>query len=143
MNLRRARREDPEINLISLIDVVLILVIFFMLSSTFSSENRLHIRLPQAANTPSSAPPPETLVISLTQQGTYELNGRELINASPETLRAALIKETGAERKRRVILRADGRATHQSVITAMDVLGRMGFQEIGIATVKDTGSSAP
>jgi len=143
VKLGRMRREEPEINLISLIDVVLILVIFFMLSSTFATEGRLHVRLPQAANTPGSTAPPDSLIITVTQQGTYELNGRELINASPDTLRAALVRESGTDRKRRVIIRADGRATHQAVITAMDVLGRLGFQEIGIATVKDPGSVAP
>ena len=76
-------------------------------------------------------------MVTVTQQGTYRVNDRELINSSPETLRAALMKEAGAARNMPVTLRADGRATHQSVVTAMDILGRMGFVEINVATVQE------
>ena len=65
------------------------------------------------------------------------MNDHELINSSPETLRAALVKEAGTTRSMPVTLRADGRATHQSVITAMDILGRLGFVEINVATVQE------
>ena len=79
----------------------------------------------------------------MTQQGGYRVNEHELINSSPETLRAALLKEAGSARGMRVTIRADARATHQSVITAMDVLGRLGFMEINIATVKDEPAPRP
>src|SRR5256885_17117000 len=85
----------------------------------------------------------EPLVVSVTQQGGYLVNGRELINASPETLRAALLKEAGTDRSMRVTMRADARAAHQSVITAMDVLGRLGFSEVNIATVKEDTAGEP
>ena len=137
MKLYQRRQEDPEINLISLIDVVLMLVIFFMLSSQFVNEGRVRIRLPQASTVPSQKPDTGALVVTITQQGSYRVNERELINSSPETLRAALIKVTGQDRSARVTVRADARATHQAVITAMDVLGRLGFAEINVATVKD------
>jgi biopolymer transport protein ExbD len=81
--------------------------------------------------------------VSVTQQGSYLVNQRELINASPETLRAALLKEAGSNRAVRVTLRADARATHQAVITAMDVLGRLGFAEVNIATVKEEPAGKP
>jgi biopolymer transport protein ExbD len=74
-------------------------------------------------------------VVVVTQGGGYRVNDRELINASAETLRAAILKVANAERSQPVTVRADGRATHQSVVTAMDVLGRLGFREINIATV--------
>ena len=77
------------------------------------------------------------------EPNSYRVNERELINASQETLRAALLKEAGTNRNQRVTIRADARATHQSVITAMDVLGRLGFAEINIATVKDGAGSKP
>ena len=138
MNLKPSRRhEEPEINVVSLIDVVLLLVVFFILSAKFSDEGRLRVHLPQASAVPSEKSSGEPLVLSVTQQGGYLVNGHELINSSPETLRAALLKETGTNRSIRVTLRADARATHQSVITAMDVLGRLGFAEVNIATVKD------
>jgi len=77
-------------------------------------------------------------VVSVTQTGTYRVNERELINNSPETLRAAIQEVTGADRSKPVTVRADGRATHQSVVTAMDVLGKLGFVRINIATVEDS-----
>jgi biopolymer transport protein ExbD len=137
MNLKHRRVEDPEINLVSLIDVVLMMVVFFMLSSSLVDEGRLRIRLPQASSVPTGKPRSEPLVIAVTQQGGYRVNERELINSSPDTLREALLKVVGNDRSMRVTLRADARATHQSVVTAMDVLGRLGFAEISIATVKD------
>ena len=136
MNLRPRRVEDPEINLVSLIDVVLMMVVFFMLSSSLVDEGRIRVHLPQARDLPSGKPPAEPLVVSVTQQGGYLVNGHELINSSPDTLRAALLKEAGTDRTMRVTLRADARTTHQSVITAMDVLGRLGFVELNIATVR-------
>jgi biopolymer transport protein ExbD len=143
MNLRQSRHEDPEINVVSLIDVVLLLVVFFILSSRFTDEGRLRVRLPQASAVPTEKTGSEPLVVSVTQQGSYLVNQHELINSSPETLRAALLKEAGSDRAVRVTLRADARATHQSVITAMDVLGRLGFAEVNIATVKEGPAGKP
>jgi biopolymer transport protein ExbD len=143
MNLRPRKVEDPEINMVSLIDVVLMMVVFFMLSSSLVDEGRVRIHLPQASSVPTSASRAEPLVVTVTQQGSYRVNEHELINSSPETLRAALLKEAGSARGMRVTIRADGRATHQSVITAMDVLGRLGFMELNIATVKEEPASRP
>ena len=143
MNLKPRRHEEPEINVVSLIDVVLLLVGFFILSSRFSDEGRLRVHLPHASAVPAEKVSGEPLVVSVTQQGGYLVNGHELINASPETLRAALLKEAGTSRSIRVTMRADARATHQSVITAMDVLGRLGFAEVNIATVKEETAGRP
>ena len=143
MNLKPRRHEEPEINVVSLIDVVLLLVVFFMLSSKFTDEGRLRVHLPQASAVPVQKPSSEPLVITVTQQGTYRVNERDLINSSPETLRAALLKEAGSNRAMKVTIRADARATHQSVITAMNELGRMGFTEINIATVQDEPAGKP
>jgi biopolymer transport protein ExbD len=134
----RKTKEDPEINLIPLIDVALLLVIFFMLSSTFLNEGRLKIELPQASLAPTGRQKSDPLVISVTQAGSYRVNDRELINSSTDTLRAAIVQVAGEDRNRPVTVRADGRATHQSVITAMDVLGKLGFVKINIATVEES-----
>jgi biopolymer transport protein ExbD len=142
MKLKPRQREEPEINLVSLIDVVLMIVIFFMVSSSFIDEGRVRIRLPQANAVPITKAQTEPLVIAVTQQGGYRVNDKELINSSAETLRAALVKETGTNRSLRVTIRADARATHQAVITAMDVLGRLGFAEINVATVKQDVAQA-
>jgi biopolymer transport protein ExbD len=143
MNLKPRRHEEPEINVVSLIDVVLLLVVFFILSSKFTDEGRLRVHLPQASAVPVEKQPGEPLVVSVTQQGSYLVNQKELINSSPDTLRAAIVKEAGANRNLRVTLRADGHATHQAVITAMDVLGRLGFAEVNIATVKEEPAGKP
>jgi biopolymer transport protein ExbD len=143
MQLKPRRHEEPEINVVSLIDVVLLLVVFFILSSKFTDEGRLRVHLPQASAVPQAKAAGEPLVISVTQSGGYLVNQRELINSSPETLRAALVKEAGASRNMPVTLRADAHATHQAVITAMDVLGRLGFSEVNIATIKEEPAGKP
>jgi biopolymer transport protein ExbD len=134
----RKPKDDPEINLISLIDISLLLVIFFMLSATFTQEGRLKIELPQASLAPTGKQKSDPLVVTVTQAGVYRVNDKELINNSPDTLRAAILEVAGADRSRPVTVRADGRATHQSVVSAMDVLGKVGFVKINIATVEDS-----
>jgi biopolymer transport protein ExbD len=143
MNLRPRRLEDPEINLVSLIDVVLMMVVFFMMSSSLTQEGRIHIRLPQASSVPTGRPKLEPLTLTVTEQGSYLVNGRELINASAETLRTALLRAAGTSRNQPVTIRADAHSTHQAVVTAMDVLGRLGFVEITIATVQSEPASKP
>jgi biopolymer transport protein ExbD len=133
----RKPKDDPEINLISLIDIALLLVIFFMLSSTFMQEGRLKIELPQASLAPTGKQKADQLVITVSQSGSYRVNDRELINSSPDTLRAAIQQVAGADRNKAVTVRADARSTHQSVVTAMDVLGKLGFVRINIATIDE------
>ena len=135
MKLRDSRKEDPEINLISLIDVVLLLVIFFMMSSTFVQEGRLQVQLPNAIEE-HRAGRVEPIVVTVSAQGSYRVNERELANSARDTLRRAVAEVAGEARDARVVLRADARATHQAVVTAMDVLGRMGFAQLDIATVQ-------
>ncbi len=134
----RKSKEDPEINLISLIDIALLLVIFFMLSSTFMQEGRLKIELPQTSLAPTGRQKADPVVVTVTQSGAYRVNDRELINNSPDTLRAAILEVAGPDRERPVTVRADARSTHQTVVTAMDVLGKLGFVRINIATVEES-----
>jgi biopolymer transport protein ExbD len=143
MNLKPRRNEEPEINVTSLIDVVLLLVVFFMLSSNFAAEGRLRIRLPAASSVPTEQRGSEPLVITVAAGGTYLVNGRELINSSADTLSAAIMKSTGTDaRAQPVTIRADGRASHQSVVTAMDVLARLGFSQMNLATMKPSPAEA-
>jgi biopolymer transport protein ExbD len=109
-----------------------------MLSSTFIQEGRLKIELPQASLAPTGKQKSDPLVVTVTQAGVYRVNDKELINNSPDTLRAAILEVSGADRNRPVTVRADGRATHQSVVSAMDVLGKLGFVKINIATVEES-----
>ena len=144
MKFKPRRSEEPEINVVSLIDVVLLLVVFFMLSSNFTAEGRLRIRLPQASTLPVQRPADEGLVGTVGASGSYLVNGRELVNSSPDTLRAAILKSAGnTARSAPVTIRAAGRASHQSVVTAMDVLGRLGFTQMNVATVNEAGAAAP
>lgn len=139
MNLRSVTRQDePELNVISLVDVVLLLLIFFMVSTTFVDEARLELKLPQASKEPAAAQKQDPIEVAVTASGEYRVNGQTLINTSAATLSAAISKVAGEKRDLPVTIRADGRATHQSVITAMDVLGRLGFRAVSIATINES-----
>lgn len=137
MNLRERTAEEPEINLTSLIDVVLLLLVFFMVSTSFTRETEIKIELPQTNETQPVEQTAEPVEITVTAQGTYFVSGQELLNNRPDTLRRALIRLYGEDRDRPVTIRADASATHQSVVTAMDVAGRLGFVHINIATVNE------
>jgi biopolymer transport protein ExbD len=136
VNFQPRRAEEPDVNMTSLIDVVLLLLIFFMLSTRFIDEGRLQLRLPEAGAQPEAVQR-DAVEIEITAQGGYRVNGRALINNSTETLAAAIGKATANNRAIPVTIRADARATHQSVVTAMDVAGRAGYRQINIATVQD------
>jgi biopolymer transport protein ExbD len=136
MDLRTRPREDPEINLTSLIDVVLLLLVFFMVSTSFLKATEVRLQLPQAEAMPREEPAREIEII-VTASGDYFVDGQELVNRRPETLQRALQRVAGDGRELPVTIRADARASHQSVVTAMDIVGRLGFREILIATVSE------
>ena len=135
MKLQSRSRDEPEINVISLVDVLLVLVLFFMVSTTFLRETELSVRLPQAATETRLDAVGNGLEISITQAGAYIVNGRELVNNERRTLRAAIERLMGDKRDVPVFIRADATATHQSVVTVMDVVGQLGFVKINLATV--------
>lgn len=137
MKLSVRPRPEPEVNLTSLIDVVLLLLIFFMVSTSFIKESQISIRLPEAESSAPVEEVPERLDIMITEQGTYLVNGRELINNRPETIRNALQSLSGGDSSLPLTISADANARHQYVVTAMDVAGRLGFVQISIATVND------
>jgi biopolymer transport protein ExbD len=139
MKLQTRPREEPEVNLTSLIDVVLLLLVFFMVSTSFLKETEIRLRLPEAeAVQRSEAEPP--IVITVTADGGFFVDGREVINRRVDTLRRAIVEAAGEDRSRPVTIRADARTEHQAVVTAMDVAGRLGFTKINIATVNSPGS---
>ena len=121
MNLRPRRQEDPEINLINMIDVLLVLLIFFMVSTTFNQEGRVKVQLPQSSDLPIPRGSREPLVITVT--------GKQ-VRPAPTTV------EAGTDRGP-ITIRADARTTHQAVVTAMDVAGKLGFAQLNIATVHE------
>jgi biopolymer transport protein ExbD len=137
MKLQAKRAEEVELNLISLVDVVLLLVIFFMLSTTFVQDSRLRIKLPEAGSA-SAERAANPLVVSISAQGSYRVNDRALVNNRRATLSAALRQVAGDSRRMPVTIRADARSSHQSVVTAMDVAARLGFTQVDIATVSQS-----
>ena len=138
MNLNVRSKAEPEVNLTSLIDVVLLLLIFFMVSTSFVKQSQISIRLPAADSAAIVEEVPDQLDIMITETGTYLVNGRELINSRPETIRNALQKLSGGDASLPLTISADANARHQFVVTAMDVAGKLGFVKISIATVNDT-----
>jgi len=137
MKLSMRARTEPEVNLTSLIDVVLLLLIFFMVSTSFVKESQISITLPEAESDAVVSERPEQVEIMITEQGTFLVNGRELVNNRPETIRNALQRITGGDTSLPLTISADANARHQHVVTAMDVAGRLGFTKISIATLND------
>ncbi len=137
MKLNLRPRTQPEVNLTSLIDVVLLLLIFFMVSTSFVKQSQIAIRLPEADSASVTEEPPERIDIMITETGVYLVNNRELINNRPETIRNALQKVSAGDNSLPLTISADANAKHQHVVTAMDVAGRLGFTQISIATVND------
>lgn len=135
MKLQQHQAEDPQLNLTPLIDVVFLLLIFFMVTTTFQREAQLRIEIPEASQAPEAAAP-ERLELVIDAQGRYFLGQQEVVNTRPETLRSAIVKAVGDDRDRPVVIRADARTPHQSVVTAMDVLGQLGFAQLSIATTR-------
>lgn len=128
--------DDPEINVISLIDVILVLLIFFMATATFEQQSRLKVNLPQASNSSTEKDKGESLLVQINAEGRFFVGNSEVVNERLETLKAAITATAGDKRDQRVVLRADGRTPHQSVITAMDALSQLGFVNLSIATIR-------
>ena len=137
MKLSLRPRVEPEVNLTSLIDVVLLLLIFFMVSTSFVKQSQIAISLPEAESAVVVEEVPDQIYIMITETGTFLVNGRELINSRPETIRNALQKVADGDNSLPLTISADANAKHQDVVTAMDVAGRLGFVHISIATVND------
>jgi biopolymer transport protein ExbD len=134
--LRRDRRDDPGIDMAPLIDVVFLLLIFFMVTTTFNKQSELKIVLPKAQSS-EAVKPQNPLTLTIDRHGNYYLNGRELVNTRPDTLFRAL-QEAKASKGGKVplIVRADANTPYQSVVTAMDVAGQLGLSRLSIATDK-------
>ena len=135
MKLRHTNRIEPELNLTSLIDVVLLLLVFFMVTTSFVREAELKIQLPEVTDTAPPVVEVADLEITVTANGTYFVNGRALVDSRPETLHAAISRLMSEVNADRATITADAKASHQSVVTAMDVAGKLGFVQISIATI--------
>ena len=136
MNLAPRHREDPEVNLTPLIDVVFLLLIFFMVSTSFINEASLSLTLPTASSLPA-ADAGATVEVTVGADGRYFFGGNELVNTGRAALRHALLEAAGADTARTVVVRADARAPHQAVVTVLDVAGRAGFAQVSIVTAQE------
>lgn len=135
MKFPRRLQEDLQINLTPLIDVVFLLLIFFMVTTTFTRETRLAVNLPEADGEPLQDAP-QSIEISVSQSGGYAVDGRALVSNDVGTLMRALQEVSGGDHTLGMTLIADAGATHQSVVTAMDAIGKAGFSKLSIATRK-------
>ena len=139
MKFKRRILDEPSINLTPLIDVVFLLLIFFMVTTTFTRETLLQVNLPEAeAETQSTQT--ERLEIVVSRDGSFALNGQTLVNGQLETLLRGLELESKGNLNLPVIIVADSEATHQSVVTAMDAIGQAGFTRLSIATQRSEQS---
>jgi biopolymer transport protein ExbD len=137
VKFQRRRDEEVGINLTPLIDVVFLLLIFFMVSTTFERHGEIQLQLPSADRDP--APAQQAWIdVLVDATGTYYVDGRELVNRRPETLQRMLETVLSERGGQPVLVRADANASHQSVVTALDVIGRLGVTSVSIATIGRT-----
>jgi len=129
----RRTRQEVDVNLTPLIDVVFLLLIFFMVSTTFTRETHLSIDLPEAG---SAADPvaDQTLEVSITREGSYAINGVLLLNNSAAALKAAIEESSEGDSSVPMVITADSATPHQAVVTALDVAGKLGFSQLRITT---------
>lgn len=137
MKFKREPREELELNLTPLIDVVFLLLIFFMVSTTFQKESEISLQLPRASD---SEPPvvEDGIVIIINAAGRYFINDQELVKSDVTSLQNALYKVSGGQRDIPLTIRADAQVPHQAVVTAMDAAGQLGMLKMSIATSRST-----
>jgi len=123
----------PKLNMTSLIDVVFLLLIFFMVTTTFEKQAKLKIVLPEATEKVKTQAK-EQLIISISDKGAIYINNNELVNSKYESIAASLNNLLKSDEKPPVILRADANAAHKYVVTVMDVLADLDFKSVSIAT---------
>ncbi|MCL6619016.1 MAG: biopolymer transporter ExbD [Thermomonas hydrothermalis] len=143
MRITDFRDDDvPEINLVPLIDVMLCLLIFFVVTTTFDARSVLKLQLPRADGQPAAAET-QPLSILINAQGRYFVGDREVLRTDVESLKQALREVAGDDRKRVVLLRADARTPWQAVVTAYEALGQLGFRTVANATAPSPAASRP
>lgn len=140
MQLRPRRRDEPEIVVIPLIDVLLMLLIFFMVATSFDKYSQMKIKLPESSAAAETSERP-MIEVAIDAQGRYFINKQELLNSQPETLKQALQKAAAGNREPQLILSADRMTPHQAVITAMDAARQLGFVNLTFATSSPAGET--
>ncbi len=136
MNFRSERKELPDLNLTPLIDVVFLLLIFFMVSTTFDKESRIKIELPQAATQDEKEKKDLVLDVTIDVSGRFYVNQNEVINTEIETLKRAMEKAVKDRRDVPVIISADANSPHHAVIEVMDAASQLGLVNMTFAARK-------
>jgi biopolymer transport protein ExbD len=137
MQLQNTPKREMSINLTPLIDVVFLLLIFFMVSTSFTRETQIELELPKAEGSPLEIDV-EVVEISVDSTGNFYVNKQALINTQIETLKKAIVKVSDGNTSLPLIISADAKAPYQAVITAMDAAGQEGFTNIQMATQRDS-----
>jgi len=140
MNFRKNRPEDPEINLIPFIDVLLVILIFLMLSTTYSKFTELSVTLP-AANADASRDRPAEIIVAVSSDGRYTVDHQPVDGRNVDALATALRAAAESRKEPFLIISADAMSTHQAVINVMDAARRVGLSRMTFAA--QTGSDAP
>ena len=135
MKFRRQTRDDLSVNLTPLIDVVFLLLIFFMVSTTFTRETQLSVDLPEATGLQRDEVDRQVEIL-IDEQGQYRVNGRPLLDTRLRTLQAAMYEVSQGDTTLPLVISADADAAHQAVVRAMDAAGQMGFSRLSIASIQ-------
>ncbi len=141
MNFRPRTKEEPEINLIPFIDVLLVVLIFLMLTTTYSKFTEMQLRLP-VADTEAARDYPKEVVVAVSSDGRYMVNRQAVAGRGPDALAEAMGQAARAGKESVVIISADATATHQSVITVMEAARRLGLTQITFATQSSAQAGA-
>jgi len=139
LKLQNHIKEEPTVDLTSLIDVVFLLLIFFMVSTTFERQALMKVDLPEASVVEDRAEVPDSLELVIDNEGRMFLNDQRLVDSEARTIRAAIEQAAGDNRTIPLILRADRQTPHHHVVTAMDVAAQLGFSNLSIATDRSDG----
>jgi biopolymer transport protein ExbD len=135
MKLYDEEREEPEINLTSLIDVVFLLLIFFMVSTTFDRQSVLSLELPEAGTAQTEAVP-NMVELVITDDGRMFINDNQLADDRPATVQAAIAEQFAANADATLVIRADAEAPHRLVVRVLDAAAAEGIQRLTIAAVE-------
>lgn len=136
MNFKKKQNEEFDLNLTPLIDVVFLLLIFFMVTTTFDRETQLKIELPQASGEVRKSV--AMIEVSIDSKSRFYINEQEVVNSGLDTVKKALKQAAGDKQNPPLLISADGQATHQSVITVLDAASQLGFVNITFAANEPT-----
>jgi len=137
MKFERQLKEEVSVNLTPLIDVVFLLLIFFMVTTTFTRDTNLLINLPEASGEVMDVAP-DQIEVMVAQNGSYAVNGRGLVNSQLSILMDAIEEMSAGDRSLPVIITADANTSYQSVVTVMDAVAQLGFSQLNIATSQES-----